>query len=49
MVNADAVRLGKLGGKAKAKKYSHEHYVNLGKLGMSKRWNKSKASKPRKS
>jgi peptide subunit release factor 1 (eRF1) len=38
MTNKMAQQLGKLGGKATAKKYGAEHFSNAGRIGMAKRW-----------
>lgn len=43
-MNKAAQQLGRLGGAAKAKKYDHAHYVEIGKKGAAIKY-KDKASK----
>ena len=39
-MNKNAQELGKLGGKATAKKYGKEHFSKAGKKGNERRWGK---------
>lgn len=43
-MNKNAQELGKLGGKATAKKYGKDHFSQAGKKGMKKRWGKKEST-----